>query len=782
MLIRAGLFVPPLGTTILIRAPVALSLHTMSEIDSAWDYIERGVAQIMTQDLGRIKLTTEMYMNMYTAIHNFCVSSQPTNPPKVSSRSPRGQHTKLLGGELYQRLQDYLTEHLRVLFEGAPPPSAQDEVIAYYTAHWLRYITGATYLDHIFAYLNRHWVKQERDEGGRKRGVYEVNTLCLVLWRDHMFERLRCSLVPALLTLVERDRNGEPGVDYQSLQRCVQSLVAVGFDDQSTKRTNLLFYAEHFEKPFFTATNAYYAREAKRVLAEHGVVYYMRRVAERLLEERERVTKYLHPSTEELLMSECERLLIADHKEQLQNEFLKLLVANQTDDLHVMFRLLSKVPSGLDPVKQQLQMYVEQSGLERMEQLAAERQGANVTSAEYVEVLLRLLSHFERILHAAFEDSEAMKSATDSGCAKFINSNVVAKPSAAADSRTPELLARHADSLLRKSSKNKDPQTVEAGLYGVLQLLKYTEEKDVFEKHYSRMLSKRLVHQASANPDLELKMVTKLADYCGFEYSNKLQRMFQDIHSSEQLQQQFRELEEGNPLARNFAPFVLAEAFWPLPYREVKGFELPPLLKPTFDKFVEHYEQQHNTRRLKWLWNFGKGEMKLNLDNGKVVLLQVSIYQMMILLAFNDTDTLTHEQLEKDVQLPNELLDGSLDYIVKAGVLLESQPKVYTFNNDFKTKKLRVNLNLPLKVEQGQEASETEKQIEEQRQGFLQAIVVRVMKARRTLSHAQLVEEVKQQAQSRFMPSVKDIKRAITALLEREYIRRGDNETYEYSS
>lgn len=729
-------------------------------------------------------------MNMYTAIHNFCVSTHPQPSQKTqNSRAGRGNHTKLLGGELYSRLVFYLKEHLTSLYEAAPRPRpdipaevAHNEIISYYNSCWSRFLTGARYLDHIFSYLNRHWVKQERDEGGRKRGVYEVNTLCLVLWRDHMFLPLDELLINAVLSTIERDRNGQD-VDYAGLHTCIQSMVSVGFDDQNSKRTNLLFYSEHFEKPFTQATAAYYKAESQKVLREQGVVSYMRRVNQRLMEERNRVSKYLHPSTEELLMSECEKLLIEAHELQIQSEFLGLLSADNRQDLHIMYTLLRKVPNGLAPIRDKLEMFVQNLGLKRITQMVNAAGNEPIEPRSYVEGLLDVCSYFESLLETSFEKWPTMKSAVDNGCAKFINSNQIAKPSPNADSKTPELLSRFADSLLKRSSRYTDISQIEEGLDGVLRLLQYTEEKDVFEKHYTRMLSRRLVHQTSSNADLESKMVTRLGDICGFEYTNKLQRMFQDVATSQQLQAQFKD-SEGTALANSFAPFVLAEGFWPLPHRVIPDFKLPSKMEGTFQRFVEFYDKVHNGRKLKWLWNFGKGEMKLNMPNGKVVLLQVSIYQMMILLAFNDADSLTKEQLYNDVQLPAELLDGSLGFILKSGILLENPVNVYSFNPDFKSKRMRINLNLPLKADQRQEASETEKQIEEQRQSFLQAIIVRIMKARKHSGHAHLIEEVMMQARARFNPSVKDVKRALNALLEREYLKRSsDNaEEYEYAA
>ena len=54
------------------------------------------------------------------------------------------------------------------------------------------------------------------------------------------------------------------------------------------------------------------------------------------------------------------------------------------------------------------------------------------------------------------------------------------------------------------------------------------------------MLATRLVGHMSASDDAEASMISKLKSACGFEYTSKLQRMFQDIGVSKDLNENFR--------------------------------------------------------------------------------------------------------------------------------------------------------------------------------------------------------------------------------------------------
>ena len=50
--------------------------------------------------------------------------------------------------------------------------------------------------------------------------------------------------------------------------------------------------------------------------------------------------------------------------------------------------------------------------------------------------------------------------------------------------------------------------------------------------------------------DMQANMISKLKQACGFEYTNKLQRMFQDISLSKDLNEMFKQhlVASGDPL------------------------------------------------------------------------------------------------------------------------------------------------------------------------------------------------------------------------------------------
>ena len=131
-------------------------------------------------------------------------------------------------------------------------------------------------------------------------------------------------------------------------------------------------------------------------------------------------------------------------------------------------------------------------------------------------------------------------------------------------SKSPELLAKYISVLLQKSSKNPEEAELEDTLNQCMIVFKYIEDKDVFQKFYTRMLAKRLVNQMSASDDAEASMISKLKQACGWEYTNKLQVMFQDIGVSKDLNENFKRHPTSTDMDIDFSIQVLSSGSWPL--------------------------------------------------------------------------------------------------------------------------------------------------------------------------------------------------------------------------
>jgi cullin 1 len=600
---------------------------------------------------------------------------------------------------------------------------ADEALLAFYIREWQRYTDAAKYIHHLFRYLNRHWVKREIDEG--KKNVYDVYTLHLVQWRDVLFTQVSSKVMDAVLKLVEKQRNGET-IEHNQIKQVVDSFVSLGLDDGDSTKTTLDVYRFHFERPFLEATQVFYQNESKQFVAENSVVEYMKKAEARLNEEEERVKLYLHPDIGIPLKKACNQVLIADHSTILRDEFQVLLDNDREEDMARMYSLLSRIPDGLDPLRTKFETHVRNAGLAAVAKVASDAD--KLEPKVYVDALLEIHTQYQGLVKRAFKDEPEFTRSLDNACREFVNRNEVCK---SGSNKSPELLAKYADVLLRKSSTGAEDAELENTLVQIMTVFKYIEDKDVFQKFYSRMLARRLVHSNSSSDDAETSMISKLKEACGFEYTNKLQRMFQDMQISKDLNAGFREHVASGLSAKGLdsSYSILGTGFWPLTAPGT-NFNPPEEVAADCERFSRFYKAKHEGRKLTWLWQLCKGEVKANyVKNAKMpYTFQVSIYQMAILLLFNEKDKNTYDEIASTTQLNGEALDPSLSILLKAKVLnLDpgSSSKVgpgasFSLNYDFKNKKYRVNLNVGMKSETKQEEAETNKTIEEDRKLLLQ--------------------------------------------------------------
>ncbi|DAA30697.1 cullin-1-like [Bos taurus] len=749
-------------------------------IDELWDNIRAGIQQVYA----RQSMVKSRYIELYTLLYNHCLYVSP----QAQTQSKKGQklrEDKTVGFELYKRIKEFLKNHLTNL-----PKDGEDlmdiGILKFYTQQWEDYQFSSKVLNGICARLNKHLLNSTNNEG---HNVCEIYSLAMVTWRDCLFRPLNKQVTNAVLKLIEKERNGE-SINTRLISGAIQSYLELGVneDNQFEESPMLTVYKEAFESQFLADTERYYTRKSTELLQQNPVTEYMKKVEALLLEERRRARVYLHQSSKGKLARKCRQVLVEKHLEIFLTEFQNLLNANKSEDLGRMYRLIYRIKNGLGEFKKILETHIHNQGLSAIEECG---EAALNDPRMYVETVLNIHKKYNALVISAFRNHADFVAALDKACSGFINNNAVTKM-AQSSSKSPELLAQYCDSLLKKSSKNPEEAELEDTLNHVMTVFKYMDDKDVVQKFYTKMLAKRLVHQNSASDDAEASMVSKLKQACGFEYTSKLQRMFQDIGVSKALNAQFKKhLMDSEPLDLDFSIHVLSYGWWP--FEESCTVLLPSELEPCYRRFTAFYASCYSDRKLSWAYQLSEGELVTNYFKNNYTL-RVSTFQMAILLQYNTEDAYTIQQLMDSTQIKMDIVAQVLQILLKFKLLVledksanvdevELKPDtLIKLHFGYKSKKLRVNISLPMKIEQKREQETMYKNIEEDRKLLIQAAIVRIMKMRKVVKHQQLLGEVATQLSSVFKPQISVIKKCIDILIEKEYLERvGDEkDTYSY--
>ncbi|XP_030406036.1 cullin-2 isoform X1 [Mauremys mutica] len=719
-----------------------------------------------------------------------------------------------LGERLYTETKFFLENHVRHLHKRVL--ESEEQVLVMYHRYWEEYSKGADYMDCLYRYLNTQFIKKNKlTEADLQYGyggvdisepLMEIGELALDMWRKLMIEPLQGILIRMLLREIknrsytstrqaecqllhlclntagsrqdhEFDRCGEDP-NQKVIHGVINSFVHV---EQYKKKFPLKFYQEIFECPFLNETGEYYKQEASNLLQESNCSQYMEKVLGRLKDEEMRCRKYLHPSSYGKVIHECQQRMVADHLQFLHAECHNIIRQEKRSDMANMYTLLRAVSSGLPHMIQELQNHIHDEGLRATSNLSQENM-----PTQFVESVLEVHSKFVQLINTVLNGDQHFMSALDKALTSVVNYR---EPKSIC--KAPELLAKYCDNLLKKSAKGMTENEVEDKLTSFITVFKYIDDKDVFQKFYARMLAKRLIHGLSMSMDSEEAMINKLKQACGYEFTSKLHRMYTDMSVSADLNNKFNNFIKNQDaiidLGISFQIYVLQAGAWPLTQAPSSTFAIPQELEKSVQMFELFYSQHFSGRKLTWLHYLCTGEVKMNYLC-KPYVAMVTTYQMAVLLAFNNSETVSYKELQDSTQMNEKELTKTIKSLLDVKMINHDLDKedieaesTFSLNLNFSSKRTKFKITTSMQKDTPQEMEQTRSAVDEDRKMYLQAAIVRIMKARKVLRHNALIQEVISQSRARFNPSISMIKKCIEVLIDKQYIERSQASADEYS-
>ena len=401
---------------------------------------------------------------------------------------------------------------------------------------------------------------------------------------------------------------------------------------------------------------------------------------------------------------------------------------------------LQLIPGGLPLLASEVQEHMKKQGLRAYSNLSGD------IPIDFIEVLVALHSEYKEITITTFSNDSLLSIALNKALASVVNYRQNPKQPC----KSPELLAKYCDSLLKKSTKGGSDSEVDEKLAQCITVFKYIDDKDVFQKFYARMLAKRLIHQQSHSMDSEEAMINRLKQACGYEFTNKLHRMFTDMSVSSDLNIKFSQHLQNKDkieLGLNFSIYVLQAGAWPLGQSCPTDFAVPRELERSVQRFEGFYRDQFSNRKLSWLHHLANGELKLNYLK-KPYIITMQTFQMAILLMFEGSDSMSCKELMEATKLNSEHFQKYVQSLVEskllsiapstaaadvtsastssaspttadAAVTFEPHTMI-SLNLDYSNKRTKFRITAAVQKETVQETEQTHSSVDEDRKLYLQ--------------------------------------------------------------
>ncbi|KAG7028969.1 Cullin-1 [Cucurbita argyrosperma subsp. argyrosperma] len=723
------------------------------DLEQGWDFMQKGITKLknILEGLPEPQFSSEDYMMLYTTIYNMCTQK----PPHDYSQ------------QLYDKYRESFEEYITSSVLPSLREKHDEFMLRELVKRWANHKVMVRWLSRFFHYLDRYFIA--------RRSLPPLHDVGLTCFRDLIYQELNAKVRDAVISLIDQEREGEQ-IDRALLKNVLDIFVEIGMGQMDC-------YENDFETAMLKDTAAYYSRKASNWILEDSCPDYMLKAEECLRREKDRVSHYLHSSSEPKLLEKVQHELLSAYATQLLEKEHSgchaLLRDDKVEDLSRMFRLFSKIPRGLDPVSNTFKQHVTTEGTALVKQAedaasnkkAEKRDVIGLQEQVFVRKVIELHDKYLAYVNNCFQNHTLFHKALKEAFEVFCNKGVAGSSSA-------ELLATFCDNILKKGGSEKlSDEAIEETLEKVVKLLAYISDKDLFAEFYRKKLARRLLFDKSANDEHERSILTKLKQQCGGQFTSKMEGMVTDLTLAKENQASFEEYLTTNPQAHpgiDLTVTVLTTGFWP----SYKSFDLnlPAEMVKCVEVFKEFYQTKTKHRKLTWIYSLGICNI-IGKFEPKTIELIVTTYQASALLLFNSSDRLSYSEIMTQLNLNDDDVVRLLHSLSCAKYkILNKEPSTKTispsdhfeFNTKFTDKMRRIKIPLP-PVDEKKKVIED---VDKDRRYAIDASIVRIMKSRKVLSHQQLVLECVEQLGRMFKPDFKVIKKRIEDLITRDYLER----------
>jgi len=240
-----------------------------------------------------------------------------------------------------------------------------------------------------------------------------------------------------------------------------------------------------------------------------------------------------------------------------------------------------------------------------------------------------------------------------------------------------------------------------------------------------------------------------------------------------------------------------------------ENFSLPKILDKYIENFTEFYSKKFKNRQLKWINEYSYSFIDMKAKNGRVYNILASNYQMSFLCIFNkikSPEEIPFKEIlallrvdSKDNQKFLQTFKSHILPIFESNILLikhkekqeindiEDNDLIY-YNRNFYQEDCKIKLLNCIVEKKEILIAEEKKEIEinhfvlEDRKHQLDAIIMRTLKFNKIIEFEKLIFLINEEIKKFFVPEIKFIKLRLENLIDRNFIKRSENNSncYEY--
>jgi len=666
-------------------------------------------------------------------------------------------------------------------------------ILQTFSHHWENHKVFVKWVQQLFRHLDNGYIANS--------SISTITSVGLRLFFEIVFSQFKNDIRDSLLNAIDRERDGIH-VDSELLRSCVEVFPVMGLcskcNDLKTVQSafnaqpDLSVYESDFETSLLKRSSDYYTRKSRIWLETDSTPEYLRQTEKALAAEQKRVCQYLHMSSQHKLLRVCEEELLQKPKELLisngHSGLGALLADYKVGDLKLMFELFRRVCHGLASMALATKAFVQSEGNKLLQErrdlvhaLRADGKKINSDDADMIDQILDLHKKMSKLVTELFDGENKFHRALKEAFQDVMNAE------AASDVSNVELLVIHADRILSGKHRLGEDE-LETSLDHAIQLFEFLSDKDLYVELYRERLARRLLSKKYTSIHAEKSMIVKLKTQQGAPFTTKLEGMVNDFTVGKDLDETWvaylSQVRSESPVADgpwiDFSVQVLTQGFWPS--QKQRELRLCCEMRDAKSIFDVWYKEKHSHRMLSWVYTLGDVVVKGSFA-GRMYNMTMTAFQAMALLEFNcKRGLITFQDICGQIcmdeptgkRVLHSLACGKYRLLKKTGHdrTISCKSDEFQCNGDFYSKLKRFLIQMSTLDADFKKKLDVE--IQQQRGFSIDATIVRILKARKRLAHQELVGEVIHQIRH-FAPDSKQIRQRVEGLIEREYLKRDEN-------